>query len=59
MMQIKLYTEPERFSGRKENNMLKGMSLEDLKFYYQDNVNVNEYPTFIHWMIALREQVEY
>lgn len=39
--------------------MFKGMSLKDLKFYYQDNVNPDEYPTFIHWMLALREQGEY
>ena len=39
--------------------MFKGMSLQDLKFYYRDNVNTDEYPTFIHWMIAMREQGEY
>lgn len=39
--------------------MFKGMNLQNLKFYYHDNVNSDEYPTFIHWVLALREQGEY
>ena len=39
--------------------MFKNMSLKDLKFYYNDNVNSDEYPTFIHWILAMREKGEY
>ena len=35
------------------------MSLKDLKYYYMDFVDQDEYPTFIHWIIAMREQGEY
>ena len=37
----------------------KNWKLKDLKFYYNDNVNADEYPTFIHWILAMREQGEY
>ena len=39
--------------------MFKGMSIKVLKFYYQENIDSDEYPTFIHWIIAMREQGEF
>ena len=39
--------------------MFKGWNLHDLKFYYNDNVNQDEYPTFVHWLCAMREMGEY
>ena len=39
--------------------MFRNWTLKDLKFYYNDNVNVDEYPTFIHWILAMREQGNY
>lgn len=39
--------------------MFKGMDLTDLKFYYQNNIDMDEFPTFIHWMLYLRENGEY
>ena len=39
--------------------MFKRMDLKDLKFYYQDNIDEDEFPTFIHWMLYLRENGEY
>ena len=39
--------------------MFKNWELKDLKFYYNDNVNTDEYPTFIHWILAMREQGNY
>ena len=39
--------------------MFKGMDLTDLKFYYQDNIDMDEFQTFIHLMLYLRENGEY
>ncbi len=39
--------------------MFKGMSLKELRMYYFDNVSVDEFPTFIHWVLYLREKGEF
>ena len=38
---------------------LKTMSLKDLNFYYRNKINSDEFPTFIHWVLHLRNIGEY
>ena len=44
---------------QEERKMFKGASLKELRMYYFDNVSVDEFPTFIHWVLYLREKGEF
>lgn len=44
---------------QEERKMFKGMGLKELRMYYFDNVSVDEFPTFIHWVLYLREKGEF
>lgn len=39
--------------------MFKEMNLKDLRFYYNENVNPDEFPIFFHWILYLRSKGEY
>lgn len=41
------------------NNNFKGFTLDQLRIYYHNNVDVDAYSTFIEWIIEMRKQGRY
>ena len=42
-------------SNENTQKSFKGWDIKDLKFYYKDNIDRDEFPTFMHWVEYLRE----
>lgn len=41
------------------NNNFKGFTLDQLRFYYCNYVDVDVYSTFMEWVIEMRKQGRY